>query len=285
MNMHPKPDWLKIKPSQGGKYIETSKLIKEGKLNTVCNSALCPNRAECWGRATATFMLLGELCTRKCRFCAVSKSAPEKPDFTEPLRLAENVKKLNLKYAVLTSPTRDDLQDGGAGHWADCMDAIRKINSGIKIEILIPDFQGVEKSLDTVLNSKPDVFGHNLETVEQLQETIRIKANYATSLKVLEYGVKAGVLVKSGLMLGLGETEKQIEKTIQDLSNSGVQILTLGQYLRPTKMQIEVSRYVTPAEFAHWKIFAKKLGFKSVQSDPFVRSSYKAAESYLEALT
>ncbi len=275
---------MKIKLSCGGKFSSTAKLINGEGLNTVCKSALCPNRAECWGNATATFMILGDVCTRACRFCAVKKGAPLPPEEDEAQRIADIVSKLNLDYAVLTSPTRDDLPDGGARQWADVLIAIREKCPDAKVETLTPDFQMDSAALDAVLNSAPDVFAHNLETVERLQKTVRGKADYATSLGVLKRAAKHGVITKSGIMLGLGETQSEVEKCLEDAFAAGARIISLGQYLSPSKDHFPIARWVAEEEFSHYKAFALALGYADVQSGAFVRSSYKAKESYLAAL-
>ncbi|MCX9026448.1 MAG: lipoyl synthase [Candidatus Methanoperedens sp.] len=273
-----KPDWLKIKPPSGTKCTDLKNILEEFKLNTVCSSAMCPNLGECWTRGTATFMILGLVCTRNCRFCAVKKGkAGEPPDPSEPIRVAEAVEKMGLKYVVLTSVDRDDLKDGGAGHFADCVKAIKKRDKNIKVEALIPDFHGDEGCLLKITDAHPDVIGHNIETVEELQAQVRDRrAGYKLSLEVLEKvkQMSPSINTKSSLMLGLGETEDMVERTMDDLRSAGVSILTLGQYLRPTKMQLEVKEYISPEKFEAYKKRASEKGFISVMSGPLVRSSY-----------
>ena len=275
-----KPDWLKIRPPSGTKFTSLKNILEDFKLNTVCTSAMCPNLGECWKRGTATFMILGSICTRNCRFCAVKKGkAGEPPDLSEPIRVAQAVEKMGLKYVVLTSVDRDDLQDGGAGHFADCIKAIKNRDNNIKIEVLIPDFQGDELCLSKIMDAHPDVLGHNIETVEELQEQVRDRrAGYKLSLEVLERikQISFSIYTKSSLMLGLGETEDMVERTMDDLRSAGVSILTLGQYLRPTRMQLEVKEYISPEKFACYKKTAFEKGFFSIMSGPLVRSSYMA---------
>jgi lipoic acid synthetase len=275
-----KPDWLKIRPPSGTKFTGLKTILEEFKLNTVCTGAMCPNLGECWTRGTATFMILGSVCTRNCKFCAVKKGkAGETPDPSEPIRVAEAVGKMGLKYVVLTSVDRDDLQDGGSGHFADCIKAIKNRDNNIKVEALIPDFHGDEVCLSKIRDAHPDVIGHNIETVEELQVKVRDRrAGYKLSLEVLEKikQMSPFVYTKSSLMLGLGEKEEMIERTMDDLRSAGVSILTLGQYLRPTKMQLEVKEYISPEKFACYKKIASEKGFISIMSGPLVRSSYMA---------
>jgi len=275
-----KPDWLKIRPPSGTKFTGLKTILEEFKLNTVCTSAMCPNLGECWTGGIATFMILGSVCTRNCRFCAVKKgNAGEPPDPSEPIRVAEAVEKMGLKYVVLTSVDRDDLQDGGAGHFAECIKAIKNRDNNIRVEALIPDFHGDEVCLLKITDTHPDVIGHNIETVEELQAQVRDRrAGYKLSLEVLEKVKQMSpfIYTKSSLMLGLGETEDMVKRTMDDLRSAGVSILTLGQYLRPTRMQIEVKEYISPEKFEYYKKIASEKGFISVKSGPFVRSSYMA---------
>lgn len=274
----PKPDWLKIRPPSGEKYLILKKTIEELKLNTVCSGARCPNIGECWTHGTATFMILGSICTRNCRFCAVRKGNEGEPlDPSEPERVAQAVKRMGLKYAVLTSVDRDDLPDGGAEHFADCIRSIQKIDQNITVEALIPDFNGDEISLRKIIDAHPDVAGHNIETVDEFQIRIRDKrAGYILSLEVLRKlkQMSSSSITKSSLMLGLGETEAMIMKTMDDLRYAGVTVLTIGQYLRPSRNQIEVKEYVPPEKFSYYKKKALEKGFISVNSNPLVRSSY-----------
>jgi lipoyl synthase len=270
------PEWLKIKIPSGEEFTKIQSLIKDHQLNTVCTEARCPNKAECWGGGVFTFMILGDICTRNCKFCAVNSGTPEKTDLDEPGRVAKVVKEINCKYIVITSVDRDDLPDGGAGIYASTIELIRKEAPNCKIEVLIPDFQGEEKSLDMVLKAKPDVLAHNLETVPSLYHKVRQKAFYERSLWVLDFSKKHNLVTKSGLMLGLGETNEEIISVMHDLRNINCDILTLGQYLRPTIKQVPVEKYITPLEFEEFKKIALDLGFSKVESGPLVRSSYHA---------
>ncbi len=275
-----KPGWLRTRPPSGDKFLHLKKIIEEFKLNTVCTGARCPNAGECWSRGTATFMILGSVCTRNCRFCAVEKGKEgELPDLSEPARVAQAVKKMGLKYAVLTSVDRDDLADGGAGHFARCINAIKSPGDNIIVEALIPDFNGDEGSLQKIIDAHPDVVGHNIETVEEFQAHLRDKrAGYDLSLEVLRKVKKMSysILTKSSIMLGLGETEEMVLKTMDDLRNAGVDIITLGQYLRPSEKQVEVKEYISPQKFDDYKKKAENKGFLSVHSGALVRSSYLA---------
>ncbi len=271
-----KPPWLKVRIPQGPNYRLIKGLTIKHRLHTVCESACCPNIGECWERRTATFMILGDLCTRDCRFCAVPSGRPYGLDEEEPDRVAQAVGRLGLKYAVITSVTRDDLPDGGASIFAATVEAISAANPDCRIELLVPDFSGSEPALQKVFDTRPDVFGHNLETVPRLYRLVRPKAEYQRSLKVLELAKKNGLVTKSGLMVGLGETEQEVQDVIHNLAEIGCDILTLGQYLCPSKGHLPVERYYTPEEFAALKTEAEKLGFKAVESGPLVRSSYHA---------
>ncbi len=273
------PEWLKRPiPATGGTYF-TKSLIAELGLETVCESARCPNRSECWTRKTATFMVLGEVCTRPCGFCAVPRGKPEAVAIDEPERLAEACARLGLKHVVITSVTRDDLPDGGAEHFRRCILAVRA-RTGATIEVLTPDFDGRTEAIDTVLSAEPEVFNHNMETVARLQQHVRRKSQYAVSLKVLEHAKRSlpKVLTKSGLMLGLGETTEELLETLADLRAVGCDLLTLGQYLQPSTKHLPVERYLPPEEFDELGRLARLLGFVDVASGPFVRSSYHADE-------
>lgn len=273
------PDWLKRPiPEAGGTYF-TKDLVGELGLETICESARCPNRSECWTRRTATFMVLGEVCTRPCGFCAVPRGRPEPVALDEPDRLAEACARLGLKHVVITSVTRDDLPDGGADHFRRCILAVRE-RTGATIEVLVPDFDGRTDAIDIVLSANPEVFNHNLETVARLQQFVRRKSQYAVSLKVLEHAKRArpDIRTKSGLMLGLGETTEELFETLADLRAVGCDFLTLGQYLQPTPRHLSVIRYLPPAEFDELGRLARTLGFAEVASGPFVRSSYHADE-------
>lgn len=273
------PDYLKRPIIDTEKTRNVRKILKENCLNTVCENARCPNKNECYTCNTATFLIMGNICTRNCRYCNITCKKPEPLDVKEPLHIAKAVKDLGLKYAVITSVTRDDLPDGGAEHFANCIYEIRKQSLDIKIEILTPDFKGDINSLNTIIKANPNVFNHNIETVKDLFKTARPQGNYDCSLKVLKY-IKdnSDITVKSGLMVGLGETFEQIEKTLDDLKSAGVDILTIGQYIQPSKQHLEVAKYYTLEEFEILKELAAKVGFNYYQIGPLVRSSYRAAE-------
>ena len=245
-----KPGWLKIKLHNDVKYADVSKIVEKHGLHTICDSGKCPNKAECWSRKTATFMILGDVCTRSCKFCATKTGKPLPPEQGEPEEVAESIRLMGLKHAVLTSVDRDDLPDGGAGHWAETIRAIRRVNPDTTIEVLIPDFDCRKELLDIVIDAAPDIIGHNIETVERLTPLVRSRARYRTSLEVLRYIASRGAVAKSGLMLGLGETETEILATLDDLADAGCSIVTLGQYLRPTMKHYPVAEYVTPQKFA-----------------------------------
>ncbi|HPT04388.1 MAG TPA: lipoyl synthase [Bacteroidales bacterium] len=271
-----KPAWLKIKLPKGENFLSVSHAVNENRLHTICKSGNCPNQAECWEKGTATLMILGNTCTRNCRFCAVDHGKPLSPDPEEPARVAEAVKLMHLKHCVLTSVTRDDLPDGGAALWAETIRKIKEQNPQTTIEALIPDFNGNEEALQTVIGSRPEILSHNLETVERLTPEIRNRAQYRRSLAVLRYISQAGVTAKSGIMLGLGEKEEEVLKTMDDLLNVGCSILTLGQYLRPSLRNIAVAEYVHPDVFEKYRTAGLAKGFRFVESGPLVRSSYHA---------
>ncbi|KPK94197.1 lipoyl synthase, partial [bacterium SM23_31] len=274
------PDWLKVRFTASNEYKEIKQLIRDCALHTVCESARCPNIGECWGQRTATFMILGDLCTRNCGFCAVKTGSPAAPDRLEPERVATAVKKLRLKYAVITSVNRDDLDDGGSSIFSETIQAIRRHVPGCTVEVLIPDFEGCKQSLKTVLDAKPDILNHNIETVPGLYKVVRPQADYQRSLEVIRYSKEYGAVTKSGLMVGIGETFEEVLQVMHNLKESGCDILTIGQYLQPTKNHIPVDRYVTPEEFAEYKKYGSRLaglGFRHVESGPLVRSSYHAA--------
>ena len=275
------PEYLKRPIIDTDKTRTVRKILKTKCLNTVCENARCPNKNECYSKNTATFLIMGNNCTRNCRYCNISCAKPEPLDLEEPEHIAEAVMALNLKYAVITSVTRDDLPDGGAQHFANCIYEIRKLSPETKIEILTPDFKGCKKSLDIIINAHPEVFNHNIETVNDLFKTARPQGNYDTSLKVLKY-VKdnSDILTKSGLMVGLGETVEQIESTLHDLHNAGCDIVTIGQYIQPSKMHLPVAKYYTPEEFKALEMIARSAGIMHYQIGPLVRSSYKAAELF-----
>jgi lipoic acid synthetase len=285
----PKPDWLRIRPPAentpaGKKYVAIRSLIRAQKLHTVCSEAACPNAAECWSSGTATFMILGDTCTRACRFCNVKSGNPHGiVDNNEPQKLVDAVKAMGLKYAVLTCVTRDDLKDGGAGHFADCIRALKKSSSNLKIEVLISDLNGDEKALKKIITARPDVIAHNIETVERLQKEVRDpRANYKKSLSVLrEVKKNAKIFTKSAIMLGLGETRAEVIKAMKDLRAVSCDLLTIGQYLQPSPYHLPVKKFVTPAQFKSYETVAKKLGFLYCASGPFVRSSYRAGEMFI----
>ena len=273
------PEYLKRPIIDTDKTRTVRKILKTKCLNTVCEKAPCPNKNECYTKNTATFLIMGNNCTRNCRYCNISCAKPEPLDLNEPKHVAEAVKDLGLKYSVITSVTRDDLPDGGAKHFADCIYEIRKISPEVKIEILTPDFKGNKNSLDTIIKSHPDVFNHNIEAVKEIFKTARPQGDYNCSLEVLKY-IKdtSDILTKSGLMIGLGETFEQIEETLIDLKNVGCDIVTIGQYIQPSKEHLTVSKYYTPEEYEQLKALAEKIGIKHHQIGPLVRSSYRAAE-------
>ena len=276
-----KPSWIKMKLPESKKFHEVKSLLKKNQLTTVCEEASCPNIGECYSKGTATFMILGEICTRRCPFCDVASGIPLQPDENEPIQLGNAISKLKLNYVVITSVDRDDLDDGGAYHFVKCINEIRKNNSKTKIEILVPDFRGkgkIEKALDIFSKAPPDIFNHNLETVPRLYKRARPGARYFHSLKLLKKFKEIFPLAptKSGLMLGLGETNEEIIEVMKDMRNHEVDMLTLGQYLQPTPFHLSVERYVSPSEFLDLKVEAENLAFKSVASGPMVRSSYHA---------
>ena len=273
-----KPDWLKINSTINEEYISVRKILKEKNLHTVCEEAKCPNRGECWRKKTATIMILGDKCTRNCRFCAIGTNPDGIIDKNEPRKVAEAVKLLGLKYCVLTSVTRDDLDDGGAVIWAETILEIKKQTPEVKVEVLIPDFQGNEEALKIVLDVKPDVLAHNLETVKELYSVARPAADYQQSLEVIRSAKKYGAITKTGIMVGLGETIEQMKELMKDAKNAGADILTIGQYLQPTKKHLKVEKYVTPEQFEDYKKMALEIGFQAVMSAPLVRSSYCAEE-------
>lgn len=273
-----RPKWLRAPAPVGSNYRELKGLVERLKLHTVCESAACPNVGECWNRRTATFMILGNVCTRRCGFCAVQKGAPLEVDYDEPRRVAEACELLGLRYAVITSVNRDDRKDGGAELFALTIRAIRERIAGCKIEVLVPDFQGSHAAMDLVMNAHPDVLNHNTETVPRLYRQVRLGARYERSLDMLRYAkqVRPHVPTKSGLMLGLGETRPEVLKVMQDLRDHHVDILTLGQYLRPSEKHLPILRYVPQEEFDEFRSDGRKMGFAHVEAGPLVRSSYHA---------
>jgi lipoic acid synthetase len=277
-----KPDWLKRRLPTGETFNQVRDLIEAGRLHTVCQEAKCPNIWECYSHRTATFLIMGERCTRNCRFCSVAPGPPGPLDPQEPARVAEAVERMGLKYVVVTSVTRDDLPDGGAGHFAATIHEIRRRVPGAEIEVLIPDFQGDPAALETVLRARPDVLNHNIETVPRLYPRVRPQADYRRSLELLRRAgeIAPGIPTKSGLMLGLGERPEEIRQTLLDLRAVGGRILTLGQYLQPSPEHLPVETYVPPDDFENWRKAALDMGFSEVASAPFVRSSYHAKESF-----
>jgi len=271
-----KPSWLKVKLPTGESYKKVRNLVSEHKLHTICESGNCPNMGECWGAGTATFMILGNVCTRSCDFCAVSTGKPEEVDVFEPARVANSVKLMNVKHAVITSVDRDDLQDGGADMWVKTVSAIRRKSPDTTLETLIPDFAGKWENLQRIIEVAPEIVSHNIETVRRLTKKIRIQAKYNRSLELLLRLKKGGMKTKSGLMLGLGETEEEVVETMQDLRSVEVDILTLGQYLQPTPKHAEVKDFITPEKFDEYQKLGLEMGFRFVESGPLVRSSYHA---------
>lgn len=271
-----KPDWLKIRLPRGEEFAKVNSLVKEYHLHTICTSGNCPNHADCWERGTATLMILGDICTRSCKFCNVTTGKPLQLDPEEPEKVAQTVRELHLKHCVLTSVDRDDLADGGAHHWAETIRQVKKLNPETTIETLIPDFDGKQELLQLVIDAKPDVISHNLETVRRLTPSIRSRAKYDTSLRVLEYIAHSRVTAKSGIMLGLGETEEEILQTMDDLLAVKCSVFTLGQYLQPTRQNYPVKEYITPEKFEEYRKIGLSKGFAFVESAPLVRSSYHA---------
>lgn len=271
-----KPEWLKIKLPHGQKSASVIHRLCHDSLNTICTSGLCPNRAECWGNGTATFMIGGNICTRACRFCNVATGKPAPIDRAEIDRIASTIAQWGLRHAVITSVDRDDLPDGGASHWVALIRAIREASPTTTLETLIPDFRGNRQALDMVLDERPEVVSHNMETVARLTPTVRSVATYIGSLNVIRHIATRGIRAKSGLMLGLGETMQEVHDTLTDLRRAGCEVVTIGQYLQPTERHIEVERYVTPEEFEQLRHDALAMGFRHVESAPLVRSSYHA---------
>ena len=278
-----KPDWLKISLRSTANTAEVEQIVEGRCLHTICSSGMCPNKAECWSRRTATFMILGDICTRNCRFCATQTGRPLPPDPEEPDKVALSVKQMGLKHVVITSVTRDDLDDHGAAIWAQTVEAVRRENPNSTIELLISDMDARAELLDVVLASRPDIVGHNIETVERRTPEGRSRAKYRTSLQTLKHIASSGAVAKSGLMVGLGESEEEILQTLRDLREVGVSIVTLGQYLRPTKEHYPVKAYITPEKFEEYRLKALEMGFAYCASAPLVRSSY-LADAALEAV-
>ncbi len=276
MNYTPKPEWLRIRLFSKDQFSEVSNTIHKNGLHTICSSGRCPNQSECWSRGTATLMILGDICTRACKFCNVKTGRPLAPDPNEPIKTARTIQTLKLKHAVVTSVDRDDLADGGANIWAETISKIKELNPDTTLEVLIPDFHGNTQLIDLIIAEKPDVISHNLETVRRLTPAIRSKAKYDTSLSVLKHITSSGIPAKTGLMLGLGETEEEILQLMDDALAHDCRILTIGQYLQPSRKHAQVVEYVHPDKFAEYKRIALEKGFNMVESGPFVRSSYHA---------
>ena len=275
-----KPDWLKTQLQSTGQFVKVNQIVKDHNLHTICSSGKCPNMSECWNKGTATFMILGDICTRSCKFCNTLSGRPLPPDPAEPMNIAESIRLMNLRHAVITSVDRDDLPDRGSSHWAETIKAIKKINPETTLEVLIPDFDGKTELIDKIIAEKPNIISHNLETVRRLTPEIRTKAKYETSLSVLKYISSQQVTAKTGIMVGLGETEAEINELMQDVLKVNCYILTIGQYMQPSKQNIPVCEYITPEKFEEYKQTGLRMGFKIVESAPLVRSSY-CAEKHL----
>jgi lipoic acid synthetase len=271
-----KPDWLRVKLPIGKEYAEVRQIVSEHKLHTICESGSCPNMGECWGNGTATFMILGNTCTRSCGFCNVHTGRPLPVDQEEPKMVAESIRLMKLKHAVITSVDRDDLKDGGSMIWEETVNEVRKASPDITMETLVPDFQGKWENLKRIIDVHPEIVSHNLETVRRLTKQVRVQAKYDRSLEVLRRLKEAGMKTKSGIMLGLGETEEEVYETMDDLRNVGVDVLTIGQYLQPSKKHLVVIEFIKPAIFAKYKEIGLNKGFRFVESGPLVRSSYHA---------
>lgn len=278
-----KPSWLKVKLAQGENYSKVKKIVELNQLHTICSSGKCPNIGECWTKGTATFMIAGEICTRSCKFCATQSGKPLPLDSEEPQKIAQSVKLMQLRHCVITSVDRDELEDKGANHWAETIKEIRKVNPNTIIEVLTPDFDNIDELLNIVFQAKPDIFGHNMETVKRLSPQIRSRAKYDLSLDVLRKASKAGIISKSGIMLGLGETEEEVFELMKDLREVNCNLLTIGQYLQPTTQNIPVQEYIHPDQFAKYKEMGMGLGFDNVESGPLVRSSYMAEETFIDS--
>jgi lipoic acid synthetase len=276
-----KPDWLKIRIPSGKAYVKVKEIVERHKLHTICTSGQCPNMAECWGLGTATFMILGDICTRSCKFCATKTGKPDPVDPDEPRNLAESVSLMGLKHCVITSVDRDDLPDLGAGHWAETIRAVKAVNPHTTIETLIPDFQGKPELIQKVIDAGPEVISHNLETVRRLTPQVRSAAKYDRSLQVLRQIAASGITAKSGIMAGLGETEAEVLETMDDLLAAGCTVMTIGQYLQPTRDHLPVADYVHPGVFEKWEKIGLEKGFRFVESKPLVRSSYHAEKHVL----
>ena len=271
-----KPDWLKIKLPKGTNYAQVKSIVQRYNLHTICTSGKCPNMGECWAAGTATLMILGDICTRSCKFCATKTGHPLPPDVNEPQNVAESIRLMGLKHAVITSVDRDDLPDKGATHWAKTILEIKKLTPGTTMEVLIPDFDGIEELITLVIDAKPDIISHNLETVKRLTPLVRSRAKYDVSLQVIKIIADSGVVAKSGIMVGLGETRDEVLETMDDLLAVGCTVFTIGQYLQPTTSHLPVVEYVHPDVFEEYRQIGLQKGFKIVESAPLVRSSYHA---------
>ena len=271
-----KPDWLKIRLGGNERFTQTKRIVETHCLHTICTSGKCPNMGECWSRGTATFMIGGEICTRSCRFCNTLTGKPLPLDPKEPENVAESIRLMGLKHAVVTSVDRDDLPDLGAGHWVKTIEAIKRVNPETTVEVLIPDFQGRLELVDQVVQARPEIISHNMETVRRITPEVRSAAKYDVSLSVLKRIAEGGVVAKTGIMVGLGETEAEVEELMEDVLAVGVQVLTIGQYLQPSRKNIPVKEYVTPKKFEHYRLRALEKGIAKVESAPLVRSSYHA---------
>ncbi|MDA0278176.1 MAG: lipoyl synthase [Bacteroidetes bacterium] len=277
-----KPKWLRVKLPTGQKYTQLRSLVDKYDLHTICTSGSCPNMGECWGEGTATFMILGNICTRSCGFCGVKTGRPETVDWEEPEKVARSIQIMGIKHAVITSVDRDDLQDMGSIIWEETVGAIRRLNPNTTLETLIPDFQGITRHLDRIIRANPEVVSHNMETVKRLTRAVRIQAKYEKSLEVLAYLKKSGInRTKSGIMLGLGEREEEVIETLRDLRNSQVDVVTIGQYLQPSKNHLPVTEFITPEQFKKYETIGLEMGFRHVESGALVRSSYKAHKHML----
>ena len=277
-----KPKWLRVKLPTGKKYTQLRGLVEKYDLHTICTSGSCPNMGECWGEGTATFMILGNICTRSCGFCGVKTGRPEDVDWAEPEKVARSIKIMGIKHAVVTSVDRDDIKDMGSIIWAETVKAIRRMNPETTLETLIPDFQGIEKHLDRIIAVSPEVVSHNMETVKRLTREVRIQAKYERSLEVLRYLKSSGInRTKSGIMLGLGELEEEVIQTLKDLRNANVDVVTIGQYLQPSKKHLPVKEFITPEQFKKYEEIGLEMGFRHVESGALVRSSYKAHKHIL----
>lgn len=276
-----KPEWLKISIGANERYTETKRIVESHCLHTICSSGRCPNMGECWGRGTATFMIGGDVCTRCCKFCNTQTGKPLPLDPQEPIHVAESIALMKLSHAVITSVDRDDLPDLGAAHWAQTIGEIKRLNPVTTVEVLIPDFQGRQELVAQIIEAQPEIISHNMETVKRISPLVRSAARYETSLEVLRQIAESGVTTKSGIMVGLGETPAEVEELMDDLRRAGCHILTIGQYLQPTRKHYPVAEYVTPARFAVYKQLGLEKGFTQVESAPLVRSSYHAEKSVL----